>query len=691
MPTRLRWFALIAGFSSAAVVTGWVSRWRHHPAVFPDAPVVSFATIHGYHPLANVPAYLAGLAIAIAVPLGLSRLFPGRSVALGTGLLIPSPTRVLAAAAAVALAAFVIANSWSNPADTMGDLFHEGEFLAFAPAFRMLSRPFERVFLIHGFAMDVLPALLGGDIAGARVIRMIEQAGTWCAALWLVGEAARGSDRRSPGAPALAIAAFCLLNGTTYAVPAPRSLVSFAQTAAMLRVLREPDRRSSGALAALIGGSLPFGFLYNYAEAGASIAAFGVATLAATAQGPPVARTWWRRAIPGAAVGAVLLIAALGPGQVGAIAEQVVYWTRYGGWIWFWPLGNTPALQQRFLWAILAAHGWTLLHLWGTAREAGLRGMARRDGDLCVMLALALASLKGSLDRADSPHLALGGMIASVLLISLAMRALVAAGGWSIRARFVAALVGAYLVVLAWPQLDPRGAVSHLASLRGAIVPDDQIVPEDVRSAVAGMWKAVAAQPCFSTLDSTGVWYYLFDRPSCSRFHQINYARSREAQLEVIDALRRERPENILVGDYPSGAVSGRFPQANEEHLVYAYVLREYRPGVVLGGHWFWRHSSATLRVGNRTVRGAVAAATEAPAGTIRITGWTVAPAGARWAYLTVGSEQVEIAALRPLDGGRAAFDVLAPVAFLRAGERQLGVAVHDPRTDELLRVCPDC
>jgi len=691
MPTRLRWFALIAGFSSAAVVSGWVSRWRHHPAILSNAPVVSYATIHGYHPLANVPAYLAGLVFAIAVPLVLSRLFPRPPVAPAGDFLVPMPRPALAVVGAIALATLVVTNSTWDPAYRLNDFFHEGELLGFAPAFRALSRPFEKVFLIHGFAMNVLPALLGGDIAGARVIRMIEQAGTWGAALWLVAEAARSADRRSPGAPALAIAAFCLLHLTTYAVTAPRSLVSFAQTAAMLRALREPDRRSSRALAALAGGSLFFGFLYNYSEAGASLVAFAAATLVATVQGHAAARTWWRQAIPGAVVGAALLVASLGPGQVGAIAEQVSYWTRYGGWIWFWPLGRTPAVEQRFLWPILAAHGWTLLHLWGTAREAGLRGIAARDGDLCVLLALSLGSLKPSLDRADGGHLALAGMSATVLLLSLSMRALIAAGGWSIRARFAASLLGAYLVVQAWPQLDPRQAAAHLAALRGATVADDQIVPEDVRAAVAGMREAVAAQRCFYVLDSKAVWYYLFDRPSCSRFHQIVYARSKEAQLEVVDALDRERPENVLFRDYDSGADADGVLLANGAHLVYAYVLREYRPRSVFGGHWFWQHAGAPLRVGIRTAPGAVAAAAEAPAGTVRLTGWVEPPAGARWAYVTVGSEQVEVAPLRPLDGGRAAFDVLAPVAFLPPGERNLGIAVHDPRTDELLRVCSKC
>jgi hypothetical protein len=479
------------------------------------------------------------------------------------------------------------------------------------------------------------------------------------------------------------------LHSVTYDVAAPRSLVSFAQTAAMLRVLRQPERPVSRALATFIGISLPFGLLYNYSEAGASFVAFGVATLVATTQGHAAARTWWRRAIPGAALGAGLLVAALGPRQVQAIAEQIGYWVRYGAWIWFAPLGRTLAVQQRFLWVMLAAHGWALVHLWGTAREAGLKGIAARDGDLCVMLGLAPGSLKGSLDRADGAHLALGGMIATALLLSLSIRTLAAGEGWSMRVRFAAALIGAYLVVQALPQLDPRRAVPLIAGLGRAAVADDQIVPEDVRAAIASVQKTVAEQRCFYTLDSSGVWYYLLDRPSCSRFHHITYARSHEAQLEVVEALRRERPEVILFRDYDS-PFEAEGP-ANGEHLVYAFVLREYRPRSIVAGRWFWQRAAAPLRVGNRTVPGAVTVPIRPPPGSVRLTGWLEPPPGARWAYVTVGSELVEIAPLQPLDGRRAAFDVFAPVAFLPSGGRNLRIAVHDPRTDELLQVCIDC
>jgi hypothetical protein len=293
------------------------------------------------------------------------------------------------------------------------------------------------------------------------------------------------------------------------------------------------------------------------------------------------------------------------------------------------------------------------------------------------------------LDRADAPHLGLGGMIATVLLISLLLRTLAAAHGWSIAARFAAALLAAFLTVRAWPQLDPRAAAAHVSDLRGALAKDDQVVSARLRSVVAAMRPTVARQRCFYTLDSNGMWYYFFDRRSCSRFHQVNYARTREAQFEVIDALDRERPDVLLFRD-PDSAAHDDGP-ANGEQLVYSYVLREYRPMALVGGRWFWRRAGTPLVMRDRTAPGEIAVTAEAPPGTVRVTGTAAVPAGAQWAYVTVGNAPVEITPLRALDRGRAGFDVLAPVGFLRPGSWSIGVAVHDPRTDELVRVCSNC
>lgn len=93
MRARPGWLALFGGFFSAAVVSGWISRWHRDFIPVTSAPVVSFATVHGYHPLANLPPYVAGLVLAIGVPLGLSRFFPSRPIAPGAFSVIPFPVR----------------------------------------------------------------------------------------------------------------------------------------------------------------------------------------------------------------------------------------------------------------------------------------------------------------------------------------------------------------------------------------------------------------------------------------------------------------------------------------------------------------------------------------------------------------------------------------------------------------------
>jgi len=50
-----------------------------------------------------------------------------------------------------------------------------------------------------------------------------------------------------------------------------------------------------------------------------------------------------------------------------------------------------------------------------------------------------------------------------------------------------------------------------------------------------------AGENCAGEIHST-VWYYLFDRPSCSAFYEPAYARSAGAQREVIAELKLYRP-----------------------------------------------------------------------------------------------------------------------------------------------------
>ena len=57
---------------------------------------------------------------------------------------------------------------------------------------------------------------------------------------------------------------------------------------------------------------------------------------------------------------------------------------------------------------------------------------------------------------------------------------------------------------------------------------------------------------CFYTLNSEAVWYYYFKKPSCSRYHMLQWAIPKEASHEIISSLRDKQPEVILFSNYNS-------------------------------------------------------------------------------------------------------------------------------------------
>jgi hypothetical protein len=98
----------------------------------------------------------------------------------------------------------------------------------------------------------------------------------------------------------------------------------------------------------------------------------------------------------------------------------------------------------------------------------------------------------------------------------------------------------------------------------------------------------MAGASCFFTLSSEGLWYYLLRKPSCSRFHHLVYARTREAEAEVVASLARERPPVVLVeNDNWSFRIDG-VPIAVTNPVIVQYVLSHYRPWRRIGAHWMW-------------------------------------------------------------------------------------------------------
>jgi hypothetical protein len=94
---------------------------------------------------------------------------------------------------------------------------------------------------------------------------------------------------------------------------------------------------------------------------------------------------------------------------------------------------------------------------------------------------------------------------------------------------------------------------------------------------------------CFYALSSVGLWHLLLDLPSCSRYHQLVFARTAKAEEEVRADLARESPPFLLLkSNYWSTAIDN-VSVANSHPSVMSHVISRYAPHSLIGNHWFWK------------------------------------------------------------------------------------------------------
>src|SRR5690349_15192371 len=123
----------------------------------PASSIVSYGSLHGHAPLENLLLYALALAIAVCVAALLLRV--GDAAPGGEARDWPRPAFVVALAL---LAAVAVNASWIDPAAVMTDTFHEGEMIAYGPAFR--SGGLASALIIHGPGIDLAPHLLASSL-----------------------------------------------------------------------------------------------------------------------------------------------------------------------------------------------------------------------------------------------------------------------------------------------------------------------------------------------------------------------------------------------------------------------------------------------------------------------------------------------------------------------------------------------
>ena len=144
---------------------------------------------------------------------------------------------------------------------------------------------------------------------------------------------------------------------------------------------------------------------------------------------------------------------------------------------------------------------------------------------------------------------------------------------------------------LAYPALMhsdlPGVPMTVLRTAYQAGTPDSRIVPPGIMKAVDELRPLLADQECVSVLVPSAVWYYLFDKASCSKFHVLPYASAPVAQDEMVRELEAATPLYVVraapADEVDWGDMARKLP------TVFAYVDSHYRSFAESGGLSIWR------------------------------------------------------------------------------------------------------
>jgi hypothetical protein len=230
-------------------------------------------------------------------------------------------------------------------------------------------------------------------------------------------------------------------------------------------------------------------------------------------------------------------------------------------------------------------------------KSKSYQSFARENTHIIILLVLSVLVLKAALDLSDKGHFREIASPSLLLLFALTSR-------WLGKlTKFIIFTVQSYkyhttmwvliLVTILAMNTHPKEAFRHVKPYWKNISANDNFLIANRRysylEAVEEMRPEVKDMECFYTLNSEGVWYYYFKKPSCSRYHMLQWAITKEGSYEVINSLRNKRPRVILFSNYNSNRGLVTF---NSNPEVYDFVYQNYRPYKLVGNHWFWKDSS---------------------------------------------------------------------------------------------------
>ena len=612
---------------------------------------------------------------------------------------------------------------------TLIDSFHEGEFLGFLPNFIQLKQPFIDTVLIHGYGVDVLPSWLAKNLAtqnnGIALTRLfvnLENVITCVGYFWILWELINLAEINKNRLKIFLISCiiFCVFDGIFYKFDGRRGTSFIIQLALTLRFFRiaESQPKQAQWLSVLIGASIPSSFFYIYDRAIYFIAVYLCASILSLFIDKKTTIIWLRGTLIGIISVTIISIIFLGFEQINAIISQVLYWGKYGRYISFIPL---PPLElswtSQTFWLSMFFQSAVLVYLILDFKnqELKLRPFVQKNTLIILLLTPASVYMRITLDRSDIGHAYHGALITTFLVIYLIYLGykhqiepqLSQLNITPIQQSLTVLLL--IVIILSEPGFNLVRGMEKITQLPTFLsTPDSKLLKPDYLEAWNTLKPEIEQQSCFFTLTSEGLWYYLFDKPSCSKYSYVLYAKPTVAQQEVIQELNETKPDILLLTNemwYQNPW--DEILKSESASLIYQNVLTTYRPYKTVESHWFWKRNNQPLKLTQtQSLNGNIESLPTQPihqSDNLSIGGWSILPESSQPAdavYLSLGEKNQLIAVgqvniprpdvvqiLSNPKYEKSGWIIRVPTAILPQGNNQMKVWSYDSKKNQLTQI----
>lgn len=498
------------------------------------------------------------------------------------------------------LLSLILKATFNDPGIMVTDHFHDGERLAFWGNINSLKTMFSDIIMIHGPSNNIIPIALAemffpnNTIVGFRIILIAQHCIVYFSVYLIIASAVSTMDLNlNPRILALFVIAVIILVGGPLLYFGPKDLFILLLSATIFGYIANYNSKLGVLFGFLTGLIVILSFFYTFNRAIYGATFFIAISIVFAFFGRLIFKAWFISSVLGIITGCFLVSNIFGPGILDEIASIYFFWMENSKLIWGRspPLINSPEILMAWLivmFLLIFGVTCTIALFTLSSDERLTKKDAKYKLTLIALFIFAPIFVNDFVYRfyfgkvTDS---AFPILLLSILIIVAQLRHF--QFPLAEYKKFRILQLSSIFVLTA--TLGTQSAVivsKYTAALK---LNDGIMIEPDYKEALKQLATLTADQNCFYTMTSEGTWYHLLDKPSCSRFPIVTYARTKYAQRAVIQDLEKQQPHYILLSNrgWSNRIDEVSFFSANS--FVVSYILENFKPYSFFESHWVWK------------------------------------------------------------------------------------------------------